>query len=297
MTATLCAMLVEEGRLRWDTRVGDVFPDLKARFDAKFQSVTLEQLLCHRAGLPDDHSPDLTLFAKLATLKGGPAAQRREMIELVLSRPPAFEPGSKFAYSNHGFSIAGAMCEKVTGQSFESLLTTRLFEPLDMKTAGFGPPGSANKVDQPRGHAKLLGWYSAIPPGPGADNPECMTPAGRVHCSIGDWAKYAALHLDAARGKPRLLKAESFKKLHSDPYHQDYGFGWAMGKPDWSKGTILGHDGSNTKWYASIMIAPAENIAVVVAINAASDNAQKACAETRKALRDRFLPNASASKR
>ena len=52
MTATLIALLVEEGVLSWQTTIGEVFPDLLGTIDAAWQAVTVEQLLAHRTGLP-----------------------------------------------------------------------------------------------------------------------------------------------------------------------------------------------------------------------------------------------------
>jgi CubicO group peptidase (beta-lactamase class C family) len=291
ITATLCALLVDEGKLRWDSTIGEVFTDFSPKIHPTFRTATLQQLLCHRAGLPEDRKPDLVIFPQLMALQGDMLAARRELIRLVMSRPPAHDVGEKYDYANYGFSIAGAMCEAVTGEPYESLITRRLFEPLGMKTAGFGAPGSPEKIDQPRGHLKMLTWYSPVAPGPGiaADNPPVIAPAGTVHCSIGDWAKYAGLHLSAARGRPRLLKADTFQTLHSDPYKQDYAFGWGMIKPDWSAAKVLAHDGSNARWYAVIVIAPAEDIAILTATNAATESAQEACAAARKLLREKFL--------
>jgi len=125
---------------------------------------------------------------------------------------PEAEPGTRFIYSNAGFSIAGAMAEKVTGTAWEELMKQRLFEPLGMTSAGFGPPGARGSIDQPRGHREN---GSPVEPGRDADNPVAIGPAGTVHCAIDDWAKYVALHLQGARGKARIVKAETFKKLHT----------------------------------------------------------------------------------
>src|SRR5271167_603794 len=54
MTATLTAMLIEEGKLHWDTTVADVFPELKDKMDPQYETVTVEQLLHHRGGVPAD---------------------------------------------------------------------------------------------------------------------------------------------------------------------------------------------------------------------------------------------------
>jgi len=52
MTATLAAMFIEEGKLRWDTTIAEVFPELKGKMDKRYEEVTVEQLLTHRGGVP-----------------------------------------------------------------------------------------------------------------------------------------------------------------------------------------------------------------------------------------------------
>ena len=82
---------------------------------------------------------------------------------------PAAQAETEFLYSNAGYVIAGAMLEQVTGESWEELIRTEVFEPLGMTRAGFGAPGSADAVDQPRGHrAGLFGGLNAVAPGPRA---------------------------------------------------------------------------------------------------------------------------------
>ncbi len=289
MTATLCAIIVEEGKLRWDSTVGEVFPDLKEGFNEKLAGVTLEQLLCHRGGLPEDRQPDLTIFPRLLLLQGEITSRREEMVKIVLAQTPATEPGTDYAYSNLGFAIAGAMCEKVTGESYETLMSEKLFKPLGMKSAGFGAPGIPKKIDQPRGHSKTLGITSAIAPGDmGSDNPQVIAPCGTAHSSLPDWAKYAALHLNAARGKPKLLQAKTFKKLHTDVFDQEYAFGWVIVDRPWAGGRVLVHDGSNGMWYAMLFIAPEKNLAFMVATNMGNEDAVDACHEAAAAMRDRY---------
>ena len=290
MTATMCAMLVEDGKLKWTTTVAESLPNLAEKIHPDFRSVTLEQLLCHRSGLPEDRKPDLAIWPRIMTLKGDLRDQRRSLVELVMGRPPEKAADTAFAYSNMGFTIAGAMAEGVTGESYETLMKKRLFNPLGMKSAGFGAPAGGTELKQPVGHDYIFGMYSAVPPGPGSDNPPVITPAGCVHCSITDWAKYAMLHLRAARGKPKLLKAETFKKLHTDVHDQHYAFGWAIvDDAKWANGPVLAHDGSNGRWYAAVVIAPKVDLALLVATNAADETAQNACRDARKAMRERFI--------
>ena len=83
MTATLTAILIEEGKLRWDTTIAEVFPELKGKMDKQYETVTVEQLLHHRGGVPGDPPP--AAWKRAWEEKGTPAQQRREFIEAVLA--------------------------------------------------------------------------------------------------------------------------------------------------------------------------------------------------------------------
>lgn len=277
MTAMLCGILVDEGKLKWDQTLGETFPKLKNSMHAQYQAVTLEQLLTHRGGAPGNLTKD-ELWGKLWAHKGTPTSARRLLLQGVTSKSPEAPPGEKFIYSNAGFSMAGHMAEEVTGKSWEALMRAKIFRPLGMTTAGFGAPGRRAKNDQPRGH-KADG--SPVEPGPGADNPVAIGPAGIVHLSIGDWAKFVAANLPSA--KTKLVKPETLNKLHTPaPGVPKYAMGWiiADGQP-WAGGPALTHAGSNTMWYAVAWLAPAKDFAVLVACNQAND---KACNDAVLAL-------------
>ena len=192
MTATLIGTLVDDGLLSWSSTIRDVFPEVASRLHPDFQTATLSDLLTHRAGLPHD-----TSWGRLPGLTT--TDQRRAALLALLSKPPLTRPGTVYAYSNAGYVMAGLMAEEVSGQSWEELIQQRLFDPLGMKSAGFGPPGQSNRdrIDQPWGHREIHGRFEPVL----RDNPPCMGPAGTVHCSVPDWGKFAALHLRGPRGR------------------------------------------------------------------------------------------------
>ena len=289
MTATVAAMLVEQGKISWTTTIGEAFPESKNEIHPDYPGVTLEQLLSHRGGAPGDAPGDLWRNAWAA--KGTAAEQRLAFIKGILARKPEAKPGTKYLYSNQGYTIAGVMLEKATGKTWEDLLRSMLFEPLGMTTAGFGAPASLNKVDQPWGHTKkMLSGSEPVPPGPGADNPLAISPAGAVHCSMGDLAKYAAFHMAGERGESKLLKAESFKKLHTAVAdNDDYALGWRVLKRSWANGRALMHNGSNTMFYVVVWMAPEKNCAVIVASNVGVDEAFAGCDEAAGKLIDQYF--------
>jgi CubicO group peptidase (beta-lactamase class C family) len=255
MTATMIGTLVVAGKLSFDTTIRQVFPRAAPGFHPEFRPVTLWQLLTHRAGLPlDAHWWDLP--GKTTT------DNRRNLLVSVLGDAPQFQPGV-YAYSNVGYALAALMAEQVTGRSWEALMRQRLFVPLDMRSAGFGSPGHAGRVDQPWGHHAS---GKEIKPNR-EDNAPAYGPAGTVHCSVPDWARFAAAHLQGAQGKGSLLKPATFQALHTPPPGNDYAGGWFVRERAWAGGRALAYDGTNTNWYAAIWIAPARNFAVLTATN------------------------------
>jgi len=282
MTATLTAMLIEEGKLRWDTTIAEVFPELRGRMDRQYESVTVEQLLTHRGGVPG--VPPADAWKRAREQRGEPASQRREFIEAVLRQPPEAAPGTKMIYSNQGYAIVGAMLDKLTGTPWETLITERLFKPLHMDSAGFGPPGTKGAVDQPWGHTLAM----SIPVPLQVDNPPAIASAGRVHCSLDDLARFTIFHMQRGR-TGGLLKPETLSKLHTPAGGGDYACGWLVLKRDWAGGNALMHNGSNTMWYVVMWLAPEKNFSVVVATNIAGPGAEQGCDEAAAAMIGKWL--------
>jgi len=290
MTATVAAMLVEQEKISWTTTIGKSFPELGDKIHPDYRDVTLEQLLTHRGGAPGDAPRDL--WSKAWAASGTPAEQRLEFVKGLLERSTEAKPGTKHIYSNQGYTIAGVMLEKATGKTWEELMRTMLFEPLEMTSAGFGAPATAGKIDQPWGHKKgLFSGIEPVPPGPQADNPLAISPAGAVNCSLIDLAKYAAFHMAGERGGSKLLTAESFKKLHTAvPDNGDYALGWIVLKRKWAGDRALMHNGSNTMFYVVVWMAPDKNCAVIVATNVGVDGGFEGCDEAAGNLIKQFFP-------
>lgn len=273
MTATLLGTLVDEGTLSWGSTIREVFPDLAPQLHPGYRAVTLHQLLTHRAGMPGNHgeNPTEREVARLQALARAAFAgrtrteQRRLFLGAVMKDPPKTKPGTAFDYSNHGYMGAASVAEQVTGQSWETLIRRRLFEPLGMSSAGFGPPGEQGEVDEPRGHFRVNGQLR-----PTHEDPFIVPlawPAGGVHCSVPDWSRFVALHLAGARGQGRLLKPATFRVLQTPPPGSGYACGWIVLERVVAAGRVLYHDGTNRAWYASMFLAPALDYALLVATN------------------------------
>ncbi len=298
MTATLLAMAVEDGRLKWSTTIAEAYAALTDDIQPAFRTVTLEQLLQHRGGFSpmDRNWPEGKDFTDMHDLPGTPREQRQAYLKLVLSQPPAFQPGA-YHYSNMGYTVAAGMLEEAAKRSWEELITERLFQPLGMASAGFGPPGSSDDFIEPWAH-KLDGkTLVPLPPEPFLDNPPVLSPGGRVHANLTDWAKFVALHLRGARGQAQLIGAESFRRLHTPARGSDYAAGWLVYQRDWGGGTVLTHSGTNLVNYATTWLAPRRDFAVLVATNLGGGPAIKGTDEAAAALVGYWLERAPAGGR
>ena len=236
MTATLFGILVDQGKVKWTTTLGEAFAGSSIKLHPDWKDVTLAQVLAHRAGLrsnilPAQRGPE---FMRLKM------PQRREVVlGEILSQPPTLKPGSKYEYSNVGYILIGSVIERNVGQSWEDAIQERLFKPLGITTAGFGPPGTPGKIDQPWGHT---GEGKPMDPGaPGADNPRVVGPAGTANMTLRDWSKFIALHLRGDARNPeravRLVEPATMDRLHTPAAGDNYTAGWITARAAWAKGS------------------------------------------------------------
>ncbi|MCK5944542.1 MAG: beta-lactamase family protein [Planctomycetes bacterium] len=275
MTATWLAMLVEQGELSWTTTVAEAMPDLRDELHPSTRTITVERLLQHRAGLPA--GPPRPLWLELFRYEGSDRQARTDVARALLTKPVEAKVGERFLYSNASYMIAGAIGERVTDRGWQQQLRTRLFAPLGMQRAGFGPPGERDALDQPWGHRR--GAKGPVPVF--ADNPSALGPAGTVHASLADWARFAALHLGVQPDLP-LLNEASLQRLRTPPDEGPYALGWNVTRRPWAKGPILTHSGSNTMWFCVAWLAPEAKFGVLVTCNqgdaaAACDAVAAAC--------------------
>lgn len=308
MTATLCARSVHQGQFDWSLSIGSAFPELET-LHPEFAEITLAALLSNHGRFPGD--VEAKLWGELFRLQSDPVAARRRLTEALTQVPPTLEK-DKYQYSNAGFAVAGHMLETRVGQPYEQLMKRDLFGPLGMESAGFGAPAAKGATNGDAKKAPFVPWGHtasgrAIAPGVLADNPPAIAPAGTVHASITDWAKFVQLHLRVARGEEKTF--EGLAVLHR-PYVSDgsnYAMGWVRtsrawaktkgnGKPPvegdapdadgnvekstrsgWDSGDVLTHSGSNTFWFAVTWIAPGQDLAVLITCNQGGDSAARAC--------------------
>lgn len=288
MTAALYGRLVDQGRAKWGATVPELFPDLT--IDPAWKTTTVEQLLGHQAGI-EDRSFMVAGWLMTAHRDARPIReQRMEVARAVFAKPPGGAPG-EFAYANFNYIIVGAAIERIVDATWEDAITAELFRPLGIASAGFGPPRGA----QPWGHRGLvpgappklpLVGLTPVDPAGLADNPPALGPAGRIHMTMSDYARFVRLFL--TRGGD-VLRPETVTRLTTPVQGggRPYALGWGVApERPWSRGPVLAHEGSNTMWHAVALVAPSRGVAILTASNAPP--ATTVATSLAKALQERF---------
>jgi CubicO group peptidase (beta-lactamase class C family) len=299
-TATLAGQFVQEGKLRWDATPADVFPELKAGMNGEFAKIRLDQLLSHSSGLSDKALIDLVY--RSFQQDGNMNDVRYWMVKETASKPLDHARGSRFDYCNLGYVIAGAMLERVGHKSWEELVEERIFQPMELKTAGFGPQSSMGKVDAPLGHVLVNGKAKAMLAGPNGDNPLILGPAGTIHMSVLDFAKWVAWNAGEGKRGPALVSAETLKKLHTPlistgarddaapgtPKTGGYAMGWGTLQESWAAAPAVTHTGSNQMNLATAMFWPGTDFGFVMMTNIGGQPSDAALRKLAAELYKRF---------
>jgi CubicO group peptidase (beta-lactamase class C family) len=301
MTAVLVARLVDAKVLDFERPVLEYLPEIAAALDdaarERWKELTLLHLVTNRSGMGSPHDDPL-LWAELWKREGSPTQQRARLAAAMFAKEPA-GPFGRFLYSNANTAIAGFVAETVTGTPYEELMQEHVFAPLGMTTAGFGVPWDHDLAD---GASATQPWPhgadgSALAPSATVDNPPSIAPAGTVHASLDDWAKFVTVIVRGARGEPSSYLSEAaFEKLllahptvdrggsAAGDEQGGYAAGWMEVRRSWARGANAGargicytHTGSNNSWFAVAWLAPERDFAVLVATNCAGAAASAAC--------------------
>ena len=302
MTALLAAMAVEEGKLRWTSTLAEVFPELADQLAPGLGGVTLVQFLSHTSGVPSDNEAFLALLQQSYGEDGNLNDLRYWLLGQLVKQPLAIKPGTGFAYANMNYVIVGAMLERVSGKTWEELLTERVFLPLQLGTAGFGPQATLGKIDAPLGHQVVGGQLKAMLAGPNGDNPLILGPAGTAHMSVLDFARWAGWNAGEGKRGPALVRPTTLKKLHTPvvaipigpnggpgtPTRGGYGLGWGEVRVNWAPEPLLQHTGSNGMNLAHIWLEPKRDVAMVVLTNLGGEKADAALLTVAQQLYQQF---------
>jgi CubicO group peptidase (beta-lactamase class C family) len=256
-TGTMIGKLLDEEVLRWEMTIGEVLSDIPMK--GEYRNVTLEQLLGHRGGVPSVPAEGEFADGFPAMLKRSSVEARAALVRQVLTEEQV--NSGEYIYSNAGYVVAAYMVEREMKRSWEELMRTLVFKPLGLQTVGFGWPATENRPHQPLGHngappelsVQEIGELPKIGDYVLGDL-DYIGPAGNLHCSIEDLARFATFLLRVLDGRDSSLKAETVPRF------------WRVGKTDEGEGRYC-FFGSGGTFFAMIALYPESDLAVVAAAN------------------------------
>ncbi len=284
-TGFLASKIVEDKLIKWDTKFFDLYPELKNESDSTYYNITLEELLSHRARIIGFKEPAeiimiLNKYRKNIDDSLALPKKRYYLIKEVLaSKPLPPYDECENSYSNAGIIAASLMLERVTGETWECLIT-KLSKDLNLGIH-IGSPIDLG-INQPIGHLNpkhinLAFDKDLIPIKVPIQIPIqgelkdlnvffefllLCTPAGNISITINNFIKFLQLNINGINGNNNYLKFETYKQIfYTYPF---YSMGW-YNEPE----AILkySHRGSNMMFNSFAGISPEEKLGIVVMIN------------------------------
>ena len=252
-TATAVLQLVGDGKLDLAAPLGKYLPDYPNKEVAT--KVTIRHLLTHTGGTGDIFTPEYDQH-RLET------RELMDYIKLYGSRGLAFEPGTKWAYSNYGFLLLGIVVEKVSGMSYYEYVRTHIFLPAGMHDTD-SLPESENVPHRSVGYLRKNGAWT--------NNTDTLpwrgTSAGGGYSTVGDLFRFATAISSGKLIKPELFAQMTSKQASAPQMPASDGYGFGMMVSEEPQGKRYGHGGGAPGMNGELRVYPRTNTVVVVLAN------------------------------
>ena len=281
VTVAALATLVDAGKLTWDDRVVDKLPGFQMYDSWVTREMTVRDLLTHRSGLGLG-AGDL-LFVPRSN------RTRAEIVERLKFIKPATSFRSGYAYDNILYTIAGALIEAVSGQSYEDYLRQHVYKPAGLLTATSDEPSRLATANRAYPHGRVGGSIRGLGPQRPLDETDQLgaasTPAGLLAMSASDLAKWLTIQL--SRGKTadggRLFSEASATAMWNPetiepigpvppgfeatkPMFKAYALGWEVSEYGGAK--IISHSGGVFGFITMVVLIPEKNVGFAITMNA-----------------------------
>ena len=289
-TAAALAMLVDEGKLRWDDAVIQHMPGFQMYDPYVTRELTVRDLLVHRSGLGLG-AGDLMFFPPSDL-------SREEIIQRLRFVKPATSFRSRYAYDNLLYLVAGQLIPAITGKSWDDFVKERIFIPLGMTSTNASTQALKAAGDVAIPHAMADGKLVPLP----HEDVDNNAPAGSINSCVADLAKWVTVQLNHGDiGSSRLFSEAQSKEMWSAqtimpigdppaalaalrPNFSAYGLGWGLS--DYRGKKIVSHTGGLSGYVSRVTMAPDLKLGVVVLTNQEADGAFQAVTYT---ILDRYL--------
>ncbi|HVF40122.1 MAG TPA: serine hydrolase [Gemmatimonadaceae bacterium] len=267
-TGMAIAMLVDDGRLKWDAPLTSYVPALKFGDDHLNRELTIRDALSHRSGLARG---DLVWA-------GGAAYDRAELLRRLRFLKPSMPLRSRYGYSNLMYLAAGEAAAATTGKQWDDIVRERIFVPLGMTETNTSVTRLSSSANVATPHANVDGSVITV----SYTNIDNAAAAGAINSNVADMTKWLRFQLDSGRvnGK-RLVSKRNFIETHTpqtvmrldsayrafNPFThlRSYAFGWNV--LDYRGREMLSHAGNLSGMNAMVGLLPEERVGIVVLTN------------------------------
>jgi CubicO group peptidase (beta-lactamase class C family) len=281
VTVTALATLIDAGKLKWDDKVVDRLPGFQMYDPWVTREMTIRDLLVHRSGLGLGAGDLLFVPRSKRT--------RAEIVDRLKYIKPATSFRSGYAYDNILYTIAGAVIEAVSGQSYESYLREHVYKPAGLLTATSDEPSRLSTVNRAYPHGRVGGPVRGLAPQQLLDETDQLgaasTPAGLLAMSANDLAKWLTIQLShgkTADGGRLFSEASSVEMWNpqtiepigpvpagfeaTKPMFKTYALGWEVS--DYGGAKIISHSGGVFGFITMVVLIPEKNVGFAITMNA-----------------------------
>lgn len=258
-SATLAAMMVDEGKLGWDDPLSKHLAGFELKIDGQDgQQATVRDVLSHRSG-----------FARMGILWAGNTIPRDEILKHAAQAEPVAKFRAEFHYNNVTYMAGALTAAQVAGQSWEQLVRERLLEPLHMDHSNVDYASTIANPALSKGYT----WREDLQEYEPATlrNTDAIAPAGAIFSSVLDMSNWLRLQLGNGEfeGK-RLVSEQALAETHEQQIeiapNIGYGLGWML--REWNGKRVVEHGGNIDGFAASVALLPDEQLGMVLLTNA-----------------------------
>ena len=262
-TTFALSTLIEEGLLQWDVPVIDVLPDFRLWDQYATQNLTLRDLITHRSGIPRH---DFMWYNS--------SHSRQELLKRFRYLQPACNIRERYNYGNLTYLTAGLAIEKVTGKTWEEVITERILKPLGMNSTNFSIDEMQKTDDFAFPYLERHGVLKQIP----FRDFYNVGPAASMNSNASDMVCWMKMLLEQGKYNQRVLLTpaliqEMFAAQvivsgyveNKDAHFNAYGLGWCI--HSYRGHYYISHDGAPDGFTSVVSLLPYDNVGVVVMSN------------------------------
>ena len=266
-TAAAIAMLVDDGKVKWDDPATKYLPGFQMYDPYVTRELTIRDLLSHRSGLTRG---DLMWY--------GSSFSRQDILDRVRYLKPTWSFRSTFGYQNIMYLAAGEVAARTSGMSWDDFIQRRIFQPLGMTASNTSTRALAGQANVAQPHSKIDDTVRVVP----YRNIDNIAPAGSINSNVIDMAKYVRFQLNAGKWNDKTLitggnHAEMWtphtviplvgfwKAVAPGAHLSAYGLGWFL--QDYRGRLVVQHGGNIDGMSANVALLPEEKTGVVVLTN------------------------------